>query len=120
MFFGELLNGTVNAIRKAANGYNEYGLRFSVKHLQLMFPKILSLPIEEQAEYVDYVTLTNINKDWFINQIKQSDIDEHIIQTSNTTSIGNAAYIALNCKDEVARKKMINNLEKIKEHFKNQ
>jgi hypothetical protein len=120
--FKDLLFGLFNTVKKTALGYNEYGLRYSIKHLELLFPKILSLSIEEQAEYADYVCVTNLNKDWFIDgeiESKDEELDLSVIQSLNTTAIGNMAYVALNCKNEQVREKAFNQLEKVKKHYNN-
>mgnify|MGYP003402243785 CR=1 FL=1 len=119
MFIQDLLYGTINAFKKAAYGYDDFGLRYSKHHLEMMFPKILSIPIEEQSEYADFVTVTNVNKDWLMDNLRDFDIDTHGIAMINTTSVGNVAYIALNCCDKEVRNNALKNLEKIKEYFKN-
>lgn len=120
--FQNLLFGFFNTIKRVALGYDENGLRYSIKHLELLFPKILSLSIEEQAEYADYVCVTNLNKDWYIKveiESKDEELDLSVIQSLNTTAIGNMAYVALNCKNEQVRKKAFNQLEQSKKYYNN-
>jgi hypothetical protein len=119
MFLTELLSETFNSIRKVALGFDECGLKFKTEHLELMFPKVLSLPLDEQAEYSDFVTVVNVNKDWLIEQVISITFSEYNVKTINTTSIGNMAYIAINCKDGKARESALNNLRKATEYFKN-
>jgi len=118
MFLKEILSTTFDAFIKAAKGYDENNLRYKIEHLEMMFPKILDLSIFEQAEYADYITVKNVNEDWYIKMAKEIDLFVDELNSANTTSIGNLAYAALNCKDEDARRNCLLQLGKIKEHFK--
>lgn len=119
MYFNDLLLSTVNTIKKAICGFDEFGLKFTQKHLDLMFPKILSLSIEEQAQYADFVCVSNINESWFIDMCRDTELDEYSIKTINTTAIGNLAYVALNINDEASKVRAILNLQKIQEYYNN-
>lgn len=118
MFLKELFEATASAVKKAYLGYDEYNIRYSKDHLDMMFPKILEITIHEQAEYADYITVSNVNKDWYIQSLIETELSEYDLQIANTTGIGNLAYISLNCKNEEARRKALLDLAKIKEHFK--
>lgn len=118
MTFDEILFGFSNAFRKAAMGFNKYGLKNNVETLELMFPKILSLPMDEQSDYADYPTVNNCNKSWFINEIKKRPEEVENINQVSATAIGNSAYIALNCKDKEVRDIMNKRLEYITNYFK--
>lgn len=100
---------------KPSKSYDNYGLRYSVEHLNKIGQSLIFLPIEYMAEYVDVVTKTNVDigDPDFLEQIL--NINPKNIDTSdkNATSIGNAAYVALNSKDEKARKIAFGILERI-------
>lgn len=117
MFLEELLSETFNSIRKVALGFNQYGLKFKTEHLELMFPKVLSLPLDEQAEYADFITVVNVNKDWLIEQVIESEMTDEDFLRINTTYIGNIAYIIINCKNKQARESALNDLKKVTEYF---
>ncbi len=118
MTFDKILFGFSNAFRKAAMGFNKYGLKYEVETLELMFPKILSIPIEEQADYADYPTVNNCNKGWFINEIKSRPEEVENIHNVSATAIGNTAYVALNCKDKDVQDMMKKRLEYITNYYK--
>lgn len=118
MFLREIIYNTVSIFKRIAWGFDKFGLRSSVEHLEIMFPKVLSIPIEEQEYYVDFPTKCNVNEEWFIEGVLNTDFSIAELQSSNTTSIGNLAYVAINCKNEKAAKIAYDAIEKIKEHFK--
>lgn len=66
-------------------------LRFTPEYLAKMKSKILDIPIEQQAEFVDIVTYQRVKQG--IQLVSASDVNN--ITNWNTTSIGNMAYIAL-------------------------
>lgn len=118
MFLKEIVYNTFLIFKRTAWGFDKFGLRSSLEHLEIMFPKILSIPIEEQANYVDFITKFNVNEDWFIEGVLNAEFTLNKLQSANTTSIGNLAYIAINCKNKEAAKKAFDEIEKVKEHFK--
>lgn len=70
------------------------GLKFSLSHLAEMRSKILTLTREEQAKYVDAVTEAKCSDPvWLSDQVsKMRSVD---FTQTNTTSVGNLAYMAL-------------------------
>ena len=59
--------------------------------------------IHEQAKFADYVTRSNVNEKWLMKQT-HDDTDTRFMElvksnilNLNSTSIGNLAYMALNC-----------------------
>lgn len=73
--------------------FNDNGLRFHTSYLEKMKAHILSLPLPEQAEFVDAITYANVK----VHHNLISEADTHRLATVNwnVTSIGNLAYITL-------------------------
>ncbi len=92
---------------EADKEFNDYGLRFSHEYLKKLDKNIIFLPLEIMAEYVDFITKTNIDnndKEFIYYQIHDFDFDvDKMFDSINATAIGNAAYIIMFCKDEKAR-----------------
>jgi len=109
---------------KPEKEFNSFGLRFSDEHLKKMGGAIILMPLEYMAEYVDIVTKARIDEhdeDFITQQIlgisPTADIDNIAMEKWNATSIGNIAYIALNCKDEDAQKISIQLLENYYDYY---
>lgn len=110
-----VLFGEENERKKKEQGFNEAGLKFSNQHLINVLQKVIRMPIEKAAEYADYVTVNNLNEEWFIAMVKtEYDMSKSRRQQLNATSIGNISYVALHCKDEVVKAKAKELLSKIK------
>lgn len=89
---------------KPADKFDENGLRFPIKYLNEFGKNIIFLVLELIAEYADVITTCSIDendKGFIYHQIIDLDFDiEKMYDNLNATSIGNIAYICLNCKDE--------------------
>lgn len=87
--------------------FDENGLKFPINYLHQLGINNVFFPLEIMAEYADIVTTTSINKDdkYFIfDQIINYEFNiESVYPLLNATSIGNMAYVALNCKSQAAR-----------------
>ncbi len=80
--------------------YNSNGLRYDVNYLNGIGKRVVLLPLEIMANYVDVITKGNIDRNdtLFIKQMNRDlsrPIDETYVRI-NATSIGNIAYAALN------------------------
>jgi hypothetical protein len=96
--------------------YPNFGLNFSLGDLATALETMHELSTEKQAEYVDDVCKANVNEPFLIDELRalvvpknEQDIDGLRIMSEevagyNATSIGNLAYVVLNCKDPVAIK----------------
>ena len=71
--------------------YTQNMLRFTPEYLAKMKKNVLSLKLEEQAEFVDVVTYERVHAG--IALVSASDAKN--LSNWNTTSVGNMAYIAL-------------------------
>lgn len=120
MFFEELLDGIVGAVKRIKGGYNSNGLRHSIEHLELIFPNIISMPINEQANYADFITVNNVNEDWLVDNMKKVKLKNENMKYITATTVGNLAYISIKCNDKEAVKVANDTIEKIKKHFKNE
>jgi hypothetical protein len=82
--------------------FNKYGLRFGRAHLNMMYPKILELPIEDMAKYVDLVTYKMLR--YSPDEIKEVENHVYINQSGfNATTFGNTAFVARYHPDESIR-----------------
>lgn len=82
---------------------DEFGLYHSLEHLEKIKYEIAFMPIEKQSRYADYVCITNLDNP-HINEMVLSGISTEGLYEWNATSVGNAAFIALNSKDSNIRK----------------
>jgi hypothetical protein len=77
-------------------------LRFPIEYLNNIGKNIIFLPIEKMADYADIITSSKIDEkdnDFILSQLIDFDIKD-MYSHINTTSIGNMAYILLNCEVE--------------------
>jgi hypothetical protein len=92
--------------------FNSDGLRHDMEHLSAIGLNVLFLPLEYMSDYVDKVTFDGINSGdvGFIASVIESNrkgdgmSDDELSSALNATSLGNLAYIILNCKDELCVK----------------
>lgn len=96
--------------------FDENGLRYDINYLNKMFPRILFLPIEQQALFVDAVTFYNCKFDWDPGEEDFLNPDTSL-ENINCTSIGNMAYIALNHLRPEVREHHKQQLEGLKKRF---
>lgn len=100
--------------------FNHSGLKFDNSELEDIFPEIIFKPIEEQAQYVDSICFASVNEHWFTESILEAkQLTSEEISFLNATSIGNLAYVILNCKNEEVVERCKKQMEVIKEKFKN-
>lgn len=110
-------------IPKPFPDFNSDGLRFTMEHLQDIGGAVCLLPLEYMAEYVDAITKNHIdeNDTEFINRHRDSFKPEHhtpeTFPNYNATSIGNIAYVALNCKDETLVKYCMDILDRYSDWY---
>lgn len=101
-------------IKKPNKQFDGNGLRYDVKYLKKVFKRVIFLPLEEQAQFVDKITYM-MYKDPLYKPDKLEPV--HFGQL-NTTSIGNLAFLACHHPDEEIKNYSINTLEMIKVYFK--
>ncbi len=90
------------------NKFDDYGLRHSIEHLDIMRSKIHELSLDEQSEYADRVTIMNVNSRLIEKQIMEYEYETTEDLTYwNTTTIGNLAYIAKYCKNRNVKDKCL-------------
>ncbi len=85
--------------------FDDYGLRFHIDHLNEMGGAIVFLPLEDMAKYADIVVtgFIDANDAEFIeSQRDRFEMNDTAIEKLNCTAIGNCAYIAMYCKDQVS------------------
>jgi len=77
--------------------YPNNGLYHNYDTLLQLWPKIISLTIEEQANYSDAITRRYALNEHFIDamSISLSRSDEEFAKNANTTGIGNLAFVAI-------------------------
>ena len=112
-----------------AKEFDEFGLKHPSDYLKQISANIILLPLEFMAEYVDLITKTAIDENdkaiiieaneqlKILNKMTLDDLIERVL---NATSIGNMAYVALNCKDEEVKKnteEMLNRIFKIQSDY---
>ena len=99
--------------------FNEHNLKFDIEYLNTIGGSIALLPLELSYEYADRLCRKSVDEEdgiverSFINQV----IDENMLTDVDATSIGNMAYIALNSKNDIAKKKAFDVLEKFMHHY---
>lgn len=103
-----LLTGSAGfQLMRPAEHFDKFGLRFPVEFLNKIGTSLVFLPLELMAEFVDVIMKNGIDKndaEFIFNQILDKDFNiEQSWSLLNATTIGNLAYIALNCKNERAK-----------------
>ena len=83
------------------------GLRFSFKYLHSVTPELALWDVFRQKEFVDVITYTGWH-DVRLMKASMSNDDistmiRHGFTTVNATSIGNAAFLLLNCPSLIVR-----------------
>lgn len=73
--------------------YSNFGLNYNLRYLDDLFPKIAWYPIEEQSKLADMITKRYASNIDFCEMQNLSTISNKL----NATSIGNIAYMTLNC-----------------------
>lgn len=69
--------------------------------LEEMWPKVVALPIEEQAAYADTVCgLNAADPEWSLKMLEGVRKDFPLSPPNNTTGVGNLAYMAINGSEE--------------------
>lgn len=98
-----------------SSDFDQFGLRYPTDHLDMVWPEIVTWPLELIAKYVDRVVfeiITNNNPEELgiiASSIKAKSAGNH-----TTTSLGNLAFIAMYAKDSKLKKVAYNALSKIK------
>ena len=89
---------------KPNDEYDDYGLKFPIEYLSAIGKSIIFFPIEIMAQFVDETSMFHVDnndEDFTSFQITKRDRTiEDIYPYLNATSLGNMAYIALNCKNQ--------------------
>lgn len=88
----------------------------SLEDLEDMRYEIIYLPLNHQALYVDKIIVNNIDNYDFIDKQLSIEVDDNTFSIFNATSVGNLAYLILNCKDQEHVKKCEIILNKYKEY----
>lgn len=107
-----------NFYQKPKADFDEYGLRYSMEHLNSVVFTIGLFPLEYMADYVDVVTKTNVdndNNDFISNFLDGVNRDINF-ERLNAAAIGNTAYVALNSKNEQAKQHALTFLDKYNDY----
>lgn len=96
-------------VRAEINQYDINGYYHNVKHLDEMTKTIRHRAIKAQVKYADRATRKSVDKNTIdvnngLAQLKTIKGGKVNAAALNTTSIGNIAYIAANCKNETLAK----------------
>jgi len=82
--------------------YANFGLYHSLGELEKLWPSIIDMALEEQAEYVDAITCRYARNPHFRKQqldhektVTPQQLAVAIARGSNTTGIGNMAFMAM-------------------------
>ena len=96
------------------------GLHHSIDELNSIYPSMLKKPNKALAKYADDVTregmedeeiAEDLTRDLFI-QISKADAKK-----GNATSVGNLAWIFINCKSEERKTEASERLNELRSHF---
>lgn len=79
---------------------NDDGLFYSVSDLDMIYPVMGTMSIEELSKYSDVICRVNVNEPFM-----QDIADQDNIYCWNATSIGNLAYCALHSTSETQKEK---------------
>lgn len=97
--------------------YPQFGLYHSLAELDALWPDIINMTIDEQAEYVDAISRRYALNKHFLSQqmdamssIPPIDIATKILSGMNATSIGNLAFIALQNGPNSPERKLYDNI----------
>lgn len=107
--------------RKPESNFDQNGLRYTLAYLNSVGGRIIRLPLELMADYVDAITKDAIDESdpvFVLTQILSIDVETLNMNRWNATSLGNMAYVALHCKIDGANKKAMDVLEKYFLYFK--
>lgn len=93
--------------------FNEHGLRFDINYLQSIGGAICMLPLEFMSEYVDVVckNVMDRNDGLMEESILNDELLEEEFPDTNTTALGNIAYVAFHTKNEKVKEKCLIFLE---------
>lgn len=81
--------------------FNNEGKLHSKQHLDAMYPGIIEMETEKQAEYVDMGTYKNYTLSFIRNELPH--VTRKVYNRLNATSIGNVAFLALYSPNHMIR-----------------
>lgn len=104
----------IDFIKRFFGFYDSNGLKYSAKHLKLVYPSIIQWSVNRQAMYADAEVVKNCNTPAFQQFATQFKVDADNIDTWNATAIGNIAYMAIHSDVFSARANCLQQLLAIK------
>lgn len=94
--------------------FDENNLRFDIAYLNGIGGAICMLPLEFIADYVDGVCKSSVddNDGLMEEDVISTDLTTEQLKEVNATALGNAAYIILHTKNEMAKHKCLDILHR--------
>lgn len=95
-----------NSALRALGYFDNYGLKYSTKHLERIKYSIPFWSRKSQEHYADQITVENVHQPMFQHPAFLSGLyDEYWMPGYNATTVGNLAYISRRHKNKEVRER---------------